>query len=140
MSLKKSVIFFSSLLKLGCFYRISKNSYRISIHLEGSSGGEIVRVTALLSRGPEYKSTWHQGFFFSSSFSINGTVSLIRSLKRGAFLLFFLFPIVPLAVLPEAKQAKIYTECGFKKSIHLNIHCCALFGRLYVPKLCFSQN
>ena len=41
---------------------------------------------------------------FSSS-SINNRVSLIRSLKRGASLLFFLFPIIPLAVLPEAKQA-----------------------------------
>ena len=42
--------------------------------------------------------------FFSSS-SINGRVSLIRFLKRVASLLFFLFPMTPLAVLSEAKQA-----------------------------------
>ena len=42
---------------------------------------------------------------FSSFSSINGRVSIIRSFKRGASLLFFLFPIIPLAVLPEAKQA-----------------------------------
>ena len=42
--------------------------------------------------------------------SINGRVSLIRSLKRGAPLLFFRFPLIPLAVLPEAKQAQINTE------------------------------
>ena len=40
--------------------------------------------------------------FFTSS--INGRVSLIRFLKRGIFAI-FLFPILILAVLPEAKQA-----------------------------------
>ena len=39
--------------------------------------------------------------FFSSS--INSTVSLIGSLKRGASLLFLLKIIITLAVLPEAK-------------------------------------
>ena len=43
--------------------------------------------------------------FSSSSSSINGRVFLIRSLKRGASLLCFLFPIILIAVLPEAKQA-----------------------------------
>ena len=46
----------------------------------------------------------NQGFFSSTS-SINDRVSLIWSLERGVSLLFFLFPIIPLAVLPEAKQA-----------------------------------
>ena len=43
--------------------------------------------------------------FSSSSSSINGRVFLIRSLKRGASLLCFLFPIILIAMLPEAKQA-----------------------------------
>ena len=47
------------------------------------------------------------------------TVSLIRSLKRGASLLFFLFPIIALAVLPEAEQALISTETGFKDTFSL---------------------
>ena len=106
MSLKKSVIFFSSLLKLGCFSRISKNSYRISIPLEGSSGGEIVRVTALLSRGPEYKSTWHQGFFLFIFFFYQWHSVLDQVPQERC--LFAVFPIsysTLIAVLPEAKQA-----------------------------------
>ena len=69
----------------------------------GSGGGEEVRATASFSRGPEFGSTLHQAFFSSSS--INYTVSFFGPLKGGASLLFFLFPIIPLAVLPEAKQA-----------------------------------
>ena len=55
--------------------------------------------------------------FFSSS-SINSRVSLIRSLVRYIFA-DFLFPIITLAVLPEAKQAQIYTECGVKIKVKL---------------------
>ena len=32
-------------------------------NIKGSDGGEVVRATASKSRGPEFKSTWSQGFF-----------------------------------------------------------------------------
>ena len=49
--------------------------------------------------GPSWNPTGARAFFSSS---ITGRVSLIRSLKRGASLL---FSYKSLAVLPEAKQA-----------------------------------
>ena len=65
-----------------------------------------VVVKKWLERQPRYlevpRSNPPGAFFIFSSSSINGIVSLIRSLKRGASLLVFLFPLV---VLPEAKQA-----------------------------------
>ena len=64
----------------------------------GSGGGEVVRVTALYSWGPELKSNWHQGFFL---FFFYKQQSVLNQVPR---LLFFLFPLKTLAVLPEAKQ------------------------------------
>ena len=47
----------------------------------------MVRVMVTYFRGFEFKSTWHQGFF---ALVLSTAVSLIRSLKRGAYLLFSL--------------------------------------------------
>ena len=35
----------------------------------GSSGGKVVRATALQSKGPEFETTWRQGFFLFFFFS-----------------------------------------------------------------------
>ena len=70
-----------------------------------------------LSRNQEVPSTNPLGTRAFLSNSINGRVSLIRYLKKGASLLLFLFPIITLAELPEAKQTHKYTEWGLKKEM-----------------------
>ena len=64
----------------------------------------MVTVSVSLSRGPEFESTWCQGFFSSS---IDGRVFLIRSLLA-------VFPMITIAVLPEVEQFK-YSQIEDKK-------------------------